>query len=88
MDNATIARVCHEVVRAYCIAAGGEHRECETVTWERAPRHHREDVLDLVKVIRRNPEYVLPIRGRLVKDTIMKTIVNELAGEVTVAGTV
>ena len=73
-----IAKVCHGVIRAYCLVEGGDHRECETVTWEEGPRYHRQDVLDLVEVVRKNPEYVLPARERLVKDTIMKAIVNVL----------
>lgn len=51
MQTEQIARVCHEVNRAYCQALGDESQ----VTWIDAPQWQRDSAIAGVEFIRSNP---------------------------------
>ena len=52
MDVAEIARVCHEVNRAYCLALGDETQ----FAWEDAPQWQRDSALAGVRLHLDHPE--------------------------------
>lgn len=52
MDNEQIARVAHEVNRAYCKALGDDSQE----VWELAPQWQRDSAIVGVKFHTKNPE--------------------------------
>jgi len=51
MNNLAIARVAHEVNRAYCLALG----DTSQVPWEEAPEWQRRSAIDGVRFHRENP---------------------------------
>lgn len=52
MTNEAIARVCHEVNRAYCAALG----DLSQAPWENAPEWQRTSALHGVEMHRANPD--------------------------------
>lgn len=51
IEDVSIARVCHEVNRAYCAAIGDDSQQ----TWEDAPLWQRESAVNGVEAHRENP---------------------------------
>lgn len=52
MNSNQIAKVCHEVNRAYCLAVGDNSQPA----WESAPQWQRDSAINGVEFIRQNPD--------------------------------